>query len=319
MSEENANHAHGERRAAPARSEIAFPYTHLEDAVTVARAICDNGSALSRDQIAGVLGLPAANGGFSLKIGAARTFRLIEAVDGRYQLTELGIRILSSDEAEARAARRDAFLGVELYQKTFETFKGRPLPSRPAGIESAFVEFGVAPKQKDKARLAFERSAQFAGFFYAGKDKLVEPIINSPFSSGGRASEITQSADKEPPVERLPPAAALEPLIKGLLDRLPIAGKDWSLNDRAWWLRALAVNFAIIYGKEGEGEITITAPSKAGVLLQKVHALSEPAASKPAPVIPSAGMGASARATLKPESGGWDTSAGGGLDDEIPF
>ena len=63
------------KRASPDRSTIAFPYTHLEDAVTVAKAIFESGTALSRDQLAAVMGLSPTVGSFSLKLGAARTFR----------------------------------------------------------------------------------------------------------------------------------------------------------------------------------------------------------------------------------------------------
>lgn len=295
------------RRASPDRSTIAFPYTHLEDAVSVARALYNSGVAISRDQVAGILGLPPTSGGFSLKINSARMFGLIELSDGKYQLSQLGERILSSDDSEARNARREAFLKVELYQKTFETYRGRILPARPTGLENAFESFGVAPKQKDKARLAFERSAQFAGFFHAGKERLVEPIIaGSPAPNGRQPSEPPVAPAKtEPPIREELPGAAQQLLIRGLLERMPAPATGWPLTERARWLRALAVNLAMIYGENDDGEISIQVPTK-------------PVA---APAAPAASTKATAQAAPKPQAAALPdpTSGSGDLDDEIPF
>ena len=258
------------KRASPDRSTIAFPYTHLEDAVTVAKAIFESGTALSRDQLAAVMGLSPTVGSFSLKLGAARTFRLIEAHDGKNKLSELGIRILSSDDSEARSARKEAFLNVPLYNKTFEEFRNRPLPPRPAGLERTFEAFGVAPKQKDKARLAFERSALFAGFFHAGKGRIVEPIIGIGTQINGRPSsplDPLPAAAMGTPIDTSFPTAARQTLIIGLLEKLPDSNTKWPLSERARWLRALAVNLSMIYGADDTADITIEAPPSPKLVL----------------------------------------------------
>src|SRR5262245_814707 len=46
---------------------------------------------------------------------------------------------------------------------------------------------------------------------------------------------------------------SLDPLIQGLLSRLPQPDSIWSLNDRIKWLRTAANIFGLIY-KCGEGE-----------------------------------------------------------------
>ena len=44
-----------------------------------------------------------------------------------------------------------------------------------------------------------------------------------------------------------------DPLIQGLVDRLPEPDSIWSLDDRVRWLRTAANIFALIYkGREGE-------------------------------------------------------------------
>jgi len=236
-----------------ARSGIAFPYVSLEDAIVVTRAIHDNGAALSRDQIAGFLRLKSAH----LRILAAKLFGLIvETPDGKLALSDLGVSILSTDENEAKAARRDAFLKVPLYQKTYDAFKNRNLPLRPVGLENAFVEFGVAPKQKDKARQAFDRSANFAGFFETNKDRLVEPIIftKSPvYGEELRAalkSTFTESGGLEKPKKETSTDPLKEPLIIGLLERLPAVGSNWPLKDRVKWMKTLISNFTACYSDD---------------------------------------------------------------------
>ena len=159
-------HAVHKARVKAGRSEIAFPYLPLDEALSVPQAIHENGSVpCSRDQLAVAMKMAPGSGAFSLKLGAARMFGLVESQEGRYQITPLGDQAISSDEIAARTARVKAFYSVPLYKRTYEEFKGKALPPRPRGLENAFASFGVAPKQTDKARQAFERSAQFAGFF----------------------------------------------------------------------------------------------------------------------------------------------------------
>ena len=60
-----------------ARSDAPFPYVHLEEAITVPRALFENGArSLSREQLAGALGVSPGSGSYSLKLGASRLFGL---------------------------------------------------------------------------------------------------------------------------------------------------------------------------------------------------------------------------------------------------
>jgi hypothetical protein len=47
-------------------------------------------------------------------------------------------------------------------------------------------------------------------------------------------------------------AKSLDPLIQGLVSRLPQPDNIWSLNDRIKWLRTASNIFALIYKSEGE-------------------------------------------------------------------
>jgi hypothetical protein len=247
------------------QSTIQFPYMDLETAISVAQAILKGGGVgLTREQLAGVMRQPVSSGSFIQKIATARTFGILNVDAGIYQLTDIGFDILDSDEARQKKARRAAFLTVPLYKKTYEEFKNKQLPPRPYGLEQAFVKFGVIPKQKTNARLAFDKSAQQAGFFVNGTDRLIEPIIGTGTRAtssvdetylggegGLRADAVVQSA--APTVG----STSRHPFIQGLLDTLPEPATNWTVEGRAKWLQAAANIFDLIY--QGSGEIDIRA------------------------------------------------------------
>jgi len=202
------------------------------------------------------------SGAFGIKLASARMFGLIDNVQGKNVLTQLGFSILDSDDTRARHAKVEAFLRVPLYRKVYDEFKGKQLPPRPLGLEQAFVEFGVSAKQKDKARNVFERSAQLAGFFPGGRnDRLVMPIGGDLASATGerRAPDSPQDTNSAP-VPAAAPIVAKHPLIEGLLREIPDAKSPWSIKDQANWLSAAAKIFGILYKPDanGGGSIEVT-------------------------------------------------------------
>jgi len=245
-----------------AQSTIGFPYGDLESGISVAQAIfAAGGVALSREQLAGVMKLQVGSGNFVTKVATARIFGLVTYVQSKYELSNIGFAILDSDEKRQRQARAEAFLSVPLYKRVYEDFRGKQLPPRPLGLEQAFVTYGVAPKQKTNARLAFDKSAKQAGFFSAGPERLIEPIIGgtTPQSerrgapdeegNGGGRGRTGSYIDSE--------ASGLHPFIQGLLGTLPEPQTNWTVEGRAKWLQAAANIFDLMY--KGSGEIHITA------------------------------------------------------------
>jgi hypothetical protein len=168
---------------------------------------------------------------------------------------------LDKNEVREKQARVQAFLNIGLYRRIYEDFRGKQLPSRPHGLEQTFVQVGVAPKQKGNARLAFDKSARQAGFFNVDADRLIEPVIaptqvlrpelfvdNDTFGGGSPASNHGGNS---------PPSggkSALDPLIQGLLSRLPNPGDPWSTDKRQKWLQTLAANLEIIYPSEAKND-----------------------------------------------------------------
>lgn len=267
MAEPSENTSASGEKQAREQSSIQFPYGDLTDAIAVAAGLLQCGGVpCDPDQLAAAMRHSPSSGSFRTKIATARTFGLIETVQGKYQLTDLGFAI--TDSSREKVARADAFLRVPLYRKVYDEFRGKQLPPRPLALEHALVGFGVAPTQKDRARQAFDRSAQQAGYFdQGGRDRLVRPVG----TSNGAGAEAAQLADPPPPStpDRNPgnglgggsggggDGGGYHPFVQGLLQTMPQPGTVWTIDGRAAWLEAAANVFKLMY--QGDGRITVTA------------------------------------------------------------
>jgi hypothetical protein len=238
-------------KRAKSNSAIPFPYVDLENVVAVARAIINNGSQLSRDQLAGALQQSPGSGAFILKVSSARQFGLVDLRDGKFQLTDLGFSIVDKNETREKQARVQAFLNVPLYRRIYEDFKGKQLPDRPHGLDNTLINIGVTPKLKSNARLAFEKSARYAGFFNVDPDRLIEPVISGGISSAAADAPVSGGPTGGGGNISTPRLGGLDPLIQGLLSRLPPPGEVWSEEKRKKWLQTLSANLEIIYPPEG--------------------------------------------------------------------
>jgi hypothetical protein len=235
-------------------SKIAFPYSDLTSAVEVAKAVQHvGGLSCTWDQLAAQMGQAATGGGFSTRVATAKTFGLVSYGGGNVSLTKLGSRMCDPEqEAQAKA---EAFLCVPLYAKIHEHFKGLTLPP-PAGLESEMGNLGVAPKQKERARQVFMKSAMQAGFFAFGPTKLVAPAFK------GGSSSSQQPKEPETPAQTPNGGAGgngggddgkkRHPFIEGLLETLPPAApgtqkSEWSVQERQDWLQTAAGIFNLIY------------------------------------------------------------------------
>jgi len=234
------------------RSTIEFPYLSLDQAEEVALAIysrCGYG-ACEIDELAAEM-QQSVSGAFRQKTAAAKTFGLVEK-DGRssFVLSELGRAVV--DEARQRKGRVEAFLSVPLYQAIFEKYRGHSLPP-PKALEREMETLGVSAKQTDKARQAFDRSAAHAGFYESGKDRLVKPRVDETVSPPPPKPEDNStggggngSGDGGPP--------DVDPIIVGLLARLPKTGSEWPQAERKIWLDLLEGSFRLIYSDNSNSQ-----------------------------------------------------------------
>ena len=240
------------------RSTIKFPYQDLDDAVEVAKAIHNvGGTTCQKDQLAAELKMAATGGGFAMRLITAKVFGLITSDKGTVSLTSLGSRIC--DSQQEKSARAEAFLNVPLYNKVYEQFKGTVLPPS-TGLEGAMEAMGVAPKQKDKARQVFQRSATQAGFFAYGANRLVMPSVRGASEVKDPDAGNTTNDPKKPPSGGDDGGNQRHPLIDGLIRALPADGNNWPLDSRKKWLQAAAMNFDFVYtdSPEETGSLKVT-------------------------------------------------------------
>lgn len=257
-------------------SSIEFPYNDLETAIGVAKAVHNRTgmSACTLPLLAAELDHEVNSGTFRLKITAARMFGLVRVDRASVTLTDLGRRLADERSDERGPDLDEAFLSVELYKALYKRYEGYVLPPPPA-LEREMVSLGVSEKQKDKARQAFDRSARYAGFV-AANGRFVRPPRRAS-AAAAIAIEAAVSADasiqpeagREAQQDRYGSGSGgggtgdlqLDPLIVGLLRRLPSPERNWPARERAKWLQALAVNLGIIYGSDEPDMPDLNEPS----------------------------------------------------------
>ena len=214
------------------RSTIAFPYASLKDAEQVAKALQDHwGGSASPEQLAASMGSSPKSGTFRTKTSTAKTFGLTETGRGQIALTSLGQQIL--DPRTQAAARVKAFLAVPLFNKLHDEYKMATLP-QDRGLESKIESLGVSTKQTDKARQSFQRSAEHAGFFKHGRDRLVKPPENLSDSTGEGPANDT---GEDKPTVNLP-AAALPGPVEAAWFQLLRDGRTWPTDKTLAFIEA---------------------------------------------------------------------------------
>lgn len=248
-------------KATRGRSSVEFTYNGLDDSEEIANAIRSvGGTGCSLDALAAKLDQSATGGGFRMKVYSARTFGLCDISRGHVELTDLGLRII--DASHVKSARTEAFLNVPLYRQMYEALKGQPLPPM-AAIERMMLSAGVAPKQKERARQVFIRSAKHAGFFDIHADRLVKPegrteVAAKTQDAGATAGEKVAP----PPTPRViyggggagGDGGGIPDAILGLLRLLPPEGTEMTKRRREQLIAAFSSAVAFLYPEPGGGE-----------------------------------------------------------------
>lgn len=236
------------------RSTIRFPYGDLDDALTVAETIHDTfGTSCDLGDLAGAMH-QSISGAFRNKIATAATFGLVETSRGGVSLTDLGGRAL--DGRTSAAAAVEAFLTVPLYQAVYERFKGKQLPS-DQGFEAEITRLGVSAKVAKKARQALQRSAEQAGFFRHGRDRLVQPAtVSMPKVANAETAELTSvRLDASSGGVSGGLSGSQHPMLVGLWQELPPPRSGgFGPAKQAEWLEAAKVTLKLLYGGETSPE-----------------------------------------------------------------
>lgn len=233
------------------RSTIAFPYDDLAAATEVVRVAHEvYGGKCTPEDVAARLDQQAGSGAFRNKVGAARVFGLIGAKRGEVKVTDLGRRVL--DRRTSADAKAEAFLTVPLYAALFEEYRTGPLPS-DLGLEAKIKNLGVPVKSARSARQVFQRSAQQAGFFQAGTDRLVRPAVNSI-----GVEPVDDDDDGDRNFGKDPDIGMKPAIIAELFRRLPDDGQPFPDEDRTLWMDAFVANLNLVYGRAPKKQSRVT-------------------------------------------------------------
>jgi hypothetical protein len=244
------------------RSSIAFPYMDLEEAYALALAVHSNVGTgeCAPDQLAAWIKQSPTSSAFRLRLSAGRLFGLLETDrPDSIRLTEIGRLIV--DAKREREARARAFLSVPLYRAVYDKFKGGVVPPG-AARERELVALGVASTLKDRARAVLERSAEQAGFFEHGKDRLVAPGIAPPDDASvdqnqDTVADVTVGNGGGGGGRDDGPGLNLDPLLIALLQKIPSKDEGWPENKRLRWFRAFAMNVSQVFDEDMENPVEL--------------------------------------------------------------
>jgi hypothetical protein len=131
------------------------------------------------------------------------------SVTGQRESNEYNVRFNFSPDTSGHKACDSTSEGAKV-----ESLK----PPPPPPVERQMEQLGVSPKQKERARQTFMKSAQYAGF------------IDSDGTDG----------------------LELDPLLIALLKKVPSPEKGWPGPARVRWFRTFAMNMSQIYDGEGQ-------------------------------------------------------------------
>ena len=169
-------------KAGRIQSEIEFPYSDLETAVDLARALHTNaGSSCEDAELAAWLDQSVNGGTYRARRSGARMFGLIEIAQGRLSLTPLGHRVV--ELTEGRAARADAFL----------------LSRALWAYVSAIWRAGVAPRRQRSSATSNSSASHLSrkvarGRSFRNQRNMLATLIPA---AGASSTEMNKSQERE--------------------------------------------------------------------------------------------------------------------------
>lgn len=246
------------------RSKTAYPYYNMETSLEVARVIHERGGGTcTPDQLAPWLKYSSTrNGTFVARVSAAKMFGFIISEKGEMSVSDRAKNIFAEIMPEdSKKAKVDAFLDIELFRAVYDQFIGSTLPA-DSGLENLLKHtYKIVPDRVGPALRVLKESAEFAGFFESGSNRLVKPPVVSNSSNGAENSEGERSPDsgrgkQEQDQNRssIPnaysPSIGIHSAISGLLRELPPQGTPWSKGKKEKFLAAFTAMIDVIYPEE---------------------------------------------------------------------
>lgn len=165
-----------------------YPRVSLEKALSVAAAIKEKngGNPWSAEQVAAAVKLSPKNVDFYYLLLASQKFGLTTGTktDGEVTLTPLGREaVYSGSPDEEMAAKRKAFLTVDIFKKVLNHYNGNRLPEIQYLGNTLQDKFELPPEFHEEFSKLFRRACEYVGW----KEGL-ELNSNAAVGTGSRAS-----------------------------------------------------------------------------------------------------------------------------------
>lgn len=255
------------------RAAASYAYNDLDDSLSVARRMQEmQGGSCTADQLAAWLDYKSTKSGtFQSRLSSAKQFGFVTGDNSSLLITERARSIFSPVMPEdATQAKVDAFLGVDLYGKIYERFKGTTIPPR-VGLRNLLVnQYGLSADAADKAVRVMMESAAQAGMFPNGDDnRLVRPGVRAsapPVPPAVAAAPAPPQGQPAPTPSERPeplvrhgggggdggPPAGVHSAIVGLLRELPPAGSVWPKKSKDRFVKAFLATLDFVYQTDEE-------------------------------------------------------------------
>lgn len=249
-----------------AESRVAYPFIPLTDVKEMLHLIKGQGGRYRFDGLADALGQVKSSGAFRGRTGAGRMYGTVETEGHELVLTDLGRRACSP-ETEA-AALAEAFLRVPLHQALYTRYarNGGKLPVESV-IEADMMALGVPEAQVKIIRRVFLRSAETAGYFHAGKDRLSRPLPADGEAAGGIQDPV-ETKDAGTDAGREGPDAGMtlqHEWLRVLESKLPPEGEQFPRKQRQRWLELARVYIDLAYPDDEEPDVPSVSHNGIGV------------------------------------------------------
>jgi hypothetical protein len=184
-----------------------YPVNSFQNALQVARAVCDSGGAntdVQRSVLAHALQSSANSGAFIQRLAAAKIYGMIEGGRNGYRLTADAKRyFFPSTDGEKDNALLMLFKSAPIFAEIIKRFDGNRLPSADMLANVLFTDFKVPESWKGRVARFFLKAADDAGVLdgqgFLRYSSAQQSIDRMP------AASSSQSSDKE----RVPPPSPL--------------------------------------------------------------------------------------------------------------
>lgn len=164
------------RKSEPASAEASstaakkrpYPQVTLQRAIVVPQQIKDKngGNPWATEDVAVAVGLGAKTNEFYYLTAASRDFGLTEGTRNTAQisLTDLGRKVVYARSAEEElAAKKQAFLRVDIFQKVLDYYKGSDLPEMKYLGNTLEREFHLPSEHHEEFSSVFRENCEYLG------------------------------------------------------------------------------------------------------------------------------------------------------------